>query len=73
VKGAFKIDRLYVDYGGGWEEIAAGFAQGGWRRSGKFALSHDEGVSRTEDFGAGAVPCGSTFIPQIYRRVLGVA
>jgi hypothetical protein len=73
VKGAFKIDRLYVDYGGGWEEIIAGFARGGWRQSGKFALSHEEGVSRTEDFGAGAVPCGSTFRPQIYRRVLGVA
>ena len=73
VKGALKIDRLMVNYGGGWEEIAAGFAGGGWRMAGKFALSHLDSASRTDDFGAGAVPCGSIFIPQIYRRVLGVA
>lgn len=67
------ITRFWMDRGSGWEELAAIFVNPGENIAGAPAIADRLTMSRLDDFGGGMISCGSVFLPQIYRRVLGVA
>lgn len=64
-------NRLFLDRGSGWEEVAAyvfSGADAGYL-SGRAAIGATNGTPKFDDFGGGEVQCfASPFRPQIFRR-----
>ncbi len=71
--GCVGVNHVWVNFGGaGWEEIAAYILDPGDNNgeftTGRLALAALGSTVRLDNFGGGQFPCGSKFIPQLYRR-----
>lgn len=67
------VNHLWVDVGSGWQEVAALYVHGATATAGALAFGVNTSGASIDDFGGGKFPCGTRFLPQIYRRQFGVA